>query len=590
MKNADRKLLSKMMFGLLPAQIFLAAVGSLNSIISSLFAGNYLGEVAMSAVGLYLPFNMLLNAVTTMLLGGATILCGRYIGENAKDKVGSIFMVDLFSSVAVSVLLVFVYIFSASADLWRFLYLDREARSVFNRYLSGQAVGIFPIIVGGQLSSFLSLENKKIRTTIATIGCVAVTLAANLILVGNMKMGIFGLSLSTSLGMWAYLLIQAQYYLCGSSGMDFSFSSKKLNLKELPQIAKTGLPGAVNYGYQAVRGLVLNALILKYIGTEGLSAFSANDSFLRLFWAIPFGMAAVTRMVFSIGVGEEDRQMISDTMRVVIRRYVPLMAAVALFIALMSKPFTMLYYRDTSFEVYDYTRLGFIILPLAMPISAFSLFYICYGQSVGKLRLVHFITFLSGVFLICILCVVMIPFYGQMGLLSAHVIAGLILIPVILISSCIENKGLLRTVDDLMAYPPAFGYDRDEWQCIGVVADGEASDVAEKLQKFCLDKGIDKRRAYFAALATEEMAALIISHGISHGSRNHEIDIRLRRKGDHIIIRIKDNCRAYNPTERMEMVSDDDFISSVGIRIVSNIAKDVQYQSILGLNALTITI
>lgn len=56
------------MLRLLPAQIFLAAIGSINSVISSLFAGNALGTEAMSAIGLYLPFNMLMVVMGTVLM------------------------------------------------------------------------------------------------------------------------------------------------------------------------------------------------------------------------------------------------------------------------------------------------------------------------------------------------------------------------------------------------------------------------------------------------------------------------------------------------------------------------------------------
>ena len=75
-----------MMIRLLPAQFLLAAVSSVNSIVCSLAAGNLLGAYTMSAVGLYLPVNMFLNAVIAMLQGGTAIQSGKYIGENCHGK------------------------------------------------------------------------------------------------------------------------------------------------------------------------------------------------------------------------------------------------------------------------------------------------------------------------------------------------------------------------------------------------------------------------------------------------------------------------------------------------------------------------
>lgn len=53
-------MVKKLMFRLLPVQILLAAASTLNALISSYFASNYVGTDAMSAVGLYGPLNIIL--------------------------------------------------------------------------------------------------------------------------------------------------------------------------------------------------------------------------------------------------------------------------------------------------------------------------------------------------------------------------------------------------------------------------------------------------------------------------------------------------------------------------------------------------
>ena len=84
--SASRNILARLMLRLLPVQILLALVGSVNGIVTSFFAGNYVGAEAMAAMGLYTPVNTALRAVSAMLVGGATILCSRYMGENHQKK------------------------------------------------------------------------------------------------------------------------------------------------------------------------------------------------------------------------------------------------------------------------------------------------------------------------------------------------------------------------------------------------------------------------------------------------------------------------------------------------------------------------
>ena len=57
-----------------------------------------------------------------------------------------------------------------------------------------------------------------------------------------------------------------------------------------------------------------------------------------------------------------------------------------------------------------------------------------------------------------------------------------------------------------------------------------------------------------------------------------------------MILRIKDDCIPFDPAERREMADPDDVTRNIGIRMVYRMAKDIQYQNILGLNVLTIRI
>ena len=107
--TANAKMVTKLLFRLLPIQILLAAVGSVNGIVSSYFASNFVGIDAMSAVGLYSPLNMLLSAISLMLVGGSVILCGLYMGRNQQDKLQNAFSLDLTLTALISFVFMGLY-------------------------------------------------------------------------------------------------------------------------------------------------------------------------------------------------------------------------------------------------------------------------------------------------------------------------------------------------------------------------------------------------------------------------------------------------------------------------------------------------
>ncbi|MBQ6325317.1 MAG: hypothetical protein IJI26_04520, partial [Clostridia bacterium] len=115
--SENRRLISRLMLRLLPAQIFLAAIGAINSIASSLLASNMLGVEAMTAIGLYMPLGMLINAISTLLVGGATILNGKYLGQRANDRIRNAFSLDMIASLLMSAAIIIGYLLMALFDL-----------------------------------------------------------------------------------------------------------------------------------------------------------------------------------------------------------------------------------------------------------------------------------------------------------------------------------------------------------------------------------------------------------------------------------------------------------------------------------------
>ena len=139
--NANMKIMAKLMLRLLPIQVLLAAVGSVNGIVSSFFATNYVGVDAMSAVGLYGPVGMLVTSIATMLAGGSVILCGKYMGQNQQGKLQNVFSLNLLLSALIAALFTVIFFLMLSFDLTDFLTRDGTVRPIFNRYLLGQTVG-----------------------------------------------------------------------------------------------------------------------------------------------------------------------------------------------------------------------------------------------------------------------------------------------------------------------------------------------------------------------------------------------------------------------------------------------------------------
>ncbi len=586
--TSNRKILTGLMFRLLPIQILLAAIGAVNGIVSTYFASNFVGVDAMTAVGIYWPVNTLVATTATVLTGGASILCGKYLGQNEQGKMHNVYTLDIILAGAIGTLLSLILVFLAFTDNTGFLTHNDQVRALLNRYITGQAIGIIPFMIGSQFTIFLSMENRNRRAMTASIAFIIANLLFNFLFVKVLGLEAFGLALASSAGMWVFFAVQAGHFLSRKSEMRFRL--KEIVWAECIAIIAIGFPGAATNIYQAFRGLIVNKLLEAYVGGAGISAFTACNNFLGVFWAIPAGFVAVSRMMISVSVGEEDRQTLMDVMRVMFSRFVPLMAAISAVIMMLAVPETRIFYKDPSNPVFMMTVWGFRLLPVCMVLAIPAMHFTCYGQASGKHVLVHIVSLMDGIICVCAFSALLIPAIGMNGLYYANILNGVVILLIYFIYACVKNGKIPSDMFELMVIPRDFGVSPDERLDLTVRSMEEVVTISQKIQNFCTEKGIDNRRSYLAGLATEEMAGNIVEHGFAGDNRAHSIDVRVVHKGDDIILRLRDDCRPFDPVTMNRIAEGDDAGANIGLKMIFGILKDVEYQNILGMNVLTMKI
>jgi len=586
-KSSDYKLLSGLFFRLLPYQILLIVINAVNGIVDSLYASNVIGQTAMSAIGLFGPMNHFLYAASMMLVSGSQMLYGRYLARD-RDKINGLFTVDILASAGVSVLISAFLAVGVAVGWSRILVSQEPDLTMLNDYILGMSIGIPALVVGQQLFAFLSLENQTRRTMIASIICFVVNGILDHLFLVVFNMGTFGLGLSSSLASWAFLAFMAVWYITGKS--EWHFSLRSFKPRECWHIARLGYPGALSRFVETFRCLIVNFLVLQYVGTVGLSAFAASNSLLAVIWAVPFGMVAVARMLFSISIGEEDRRSLIDVMRIVMTKGLLVVTAIVALLILLADPLTRLFYPDPADPVFNLTADGFRILPLCMLTAMWSLHYACYAQIAEKKTMSIVLPIVDGLVGVVLFSFILIPSIGMNGLYISNVLNGFLCALVILVGAWIELKRFPRTLEDQMAIPESFGAKEDERLDITVRNIEEVMQVSRQVIAFFENRGVDRRRAYLAGLCMEEMTGNIVTHGFSKDTKKHSVDIRVVHSGDDIILRIRDNCTAFNPSGHAKLMEPGDMGKNAGIRLVYNMAASENYQNLLGMNVLTIRI
>lgn len=586
MQSYDSSMIKKVFWHLLPVQILIAAVSSINGIIDATIASNIIGAEAIAATGLFFPVTKILDTINIVLLGGAQILCGKMLGKNQIDRTKGVFSIDMIVIAIISFILTGVGLIFSS-PIASLLGASSIIKGKLMYYIIGMAPGFFAYMLVAQLASFLQLERQENRTYIGIAVMALSNISLDLLFVAKFNMGMFGLGLATSISNWLYLIFLGSYYFTKKAVIKFDM--RTVELSELKEIVTIGIPGAVTQLGQVIRGIALNYIFLYFIGDNGVSAYAAVCSFGGIFFATNSAISAATRLLISVYMGEKDRTGLNIIIKTALARGTMLATGVAIVTAIFSAPLTNMFYSKSAGEIYNMTRLGFILFPVSMIFTCIYIVFANYYQNLGKLKFVNILSVFDGGVGMIVSALILAPILKMTGIWVSQILNGVVVLIIIMLYIAMHNHRFPKTIEDYMLLDKDFGADDNDRMDVSIHDMNKVVDTSAKICDFCRDHNISDRHVVYAGLCIEEMAGNIIEYGFADGKK-HSIDIRIVYSDDELLLRIKDDCKPFNPKERAEMLAPDDVTHNIGLRITSRLAKEMLYQNTFGLNVLTIKI
>ena len=112
----------------------------------------------------------------------------------------------------------------------------------------------------------------------------------------------------------------------------------------------------------------------------------------------------------------------------------------------------------------------------------------------------------------------------------------------------------------------------------------DVTQASEEVIEFCRQKQYSERIAFHVGLCVEEMAKNVLEHGFNR--KGCYADIRVVSKNNEMTVRIRDNCKEFDPRKRINLHNPENPESHIGIRIVSKAANQIDYYNNAGVNTL----
>ena len=582
-------MIKKLFHQMLLTQVLSSMTVTLCMLIDSIMIGRFLGVDSMSAYGLATPLLLVFAALGAMISAGIQVLCGKTIGRGDREGTDACYSVSVFLVVLIS-LVGMILVITLLRPLTTLLGAgkpgpDNVVFGLTKDYIIGFILGAPAFLSAQVMVPYMQLGGCRTRLVVAVLAMTVTDVALDILNVFVFHGGTLGMGLASSISYYVAFFIRLGYFF--RKDCLFRFRRILIKIDVVRELIRNGLPSIINQVSLVLLIFLVNQILLRVSGTLGVAAYSVISTIGNICYCVGAGIGSVALTLSALFYADRDRTSLYEVIRVMCRNSVVLTVPLALAVILAARPLVSLFLgENTAARELSIVGLRFLMLNL-LP-SALNTSYKNYYLGTTRILLSELISVGQNFALPALCALVFSPLLGTNGVWMCFACGESLVFLLISLLVWRRRKRCEVSAEAYSLLAPDFGTAPD--RCFESVIETaqDVVDVSRKVCDFCRENGVDERTSTLIGLCVEEMTSNIIEHGFTKDNREHNVDVRLVLEDDSRVIRIRDNCIRFDPTNYVELYQSDDPVAHVGIRMVMRMVKEANYVNPLGLNNLTL--
>ena len=374
------------------------------------FTGNYVGQNALAAINLGLPI-LYFYLGTGLCIGvGGAVISGKLLGANERKKSSEVFtqtiVTAMFVCAAVSVI-----VFLLFTPILHILRAGNNLSGYFTEYYRIMLFTYPLMVIGTIFGMFIRTDGKpQICMLVSILGCILNGIL-DYIFVGIMGQGIQGSAVASLLVQLLTVLVQMFYFLSRKAGIrfrNFSFD-KKINR----EIIFNGSSEFIGEMASTISMFVYNYVLMKYVGAEGVAAFTVLGFVVYGYSMICIGFGQGISPLVSICRGAKEKET-AFTLRKITNKILfvtGLLTATVFWVT--GKYYAGLF--GCSNEVADMVAAGFRLYAVTFPVMGYDVVNSMYFTSCGDAKSSAIISALRGIVLLLGFTLILPAILGMTG-------------------------------------------------------------------------------------------------------------------------------------------------------------------------------
>lgn len=304
--------LLKQFFHFSAATVASLMVFSLYSIVDGLFVARGVGEYAMTAVNLSVPFVNLLFSIAVIFAVGTSTIIAYLLGQKNAQSANKLFSQNLVTLVVIGVT-ISVLVLAFTEPLARLLGAEEVTLEYTIHYLQGLAPFAVCFMISYNLEVLVKTDGRpRLALVTVCVGCVT-NCVLDYLAIFHWGLGIWGAAAATGVSQLLTCLIYLTHFL----GKHTTFHPVRFRMDW--KIYRRLLPIGISDGLtELCNGLMIflfNHTILRCIGTDGLVAYTIIAYANTLVINITMGVSQGSQPLISFQNGRGDGTAIENLLR-----------------------------------------------------------------------------------------------------------------------------------------------------------------------------------------------------------------------------------------------------------------------------------
>ena len=588
--NKNDRIINKLFRNSVISVIAAAVAAMLGIVIDGIIIGKFLGPDSMAAYGLVTPVVNMATIFSGILATGAQVVCAQHLGAGDAKSARRAFSMCMVVTVVISaVLMTSIIIFREQIAI----FLGARDNSAHllplaSDYLLGMVFSLPSVIFLFEFNALMRLDGDANRVIVAVAVMTVLDVAGDIVNALVIHGGMLGMGLATTVSYAIALVIMMLHFT--KKDIIFKFSFKGLRMKDLRDVLTTGSSSAVGSASTMLRNTVLNRIMVATVlSSTAVGALGILNTVLNFTSSTMIGVGLTASMIAGMILGEQDRTAAENLVRITLKVALIIGAGLGLLVFVSSDVIASAFGNSDGAEMVKLAARGLRFYSVSLVLYGINNAFVNYTQGMRRMTYSNIYCFLQNFVFIVIPALALSGVMDTDAVWVSFIIGEVLTMISIYILAAVIKRGIPTKAKDLTFIKEPFGAPADEVFEISINDKSEVISASQSVSDFCTEKNAAPKQQMLLPLFVEELGNNIAEHGFSKG-KNNSLDIRIVHMGDGFIMRLRDNCKAFDPTEWIKLHENDDPTANIGIRMVCGMATDVNYLSTMDLNILTLRI